>query len=81
MIFTHVRKLLFAVLLTLGLSGIPGCVWYDDPPAVWETPDGSVIVEPDVYYRVIVVSGVPHRVYYRWVPRYGWRYSYRVRVR
>jgi hypothetical protein len=77
------RKLLFAVLLALGLS-VTGCVWYDDYPpsyAYYQTPEGSVIIEPDVYYQVGVIDGVPHRFYYRWVPRYGWRYSYRVRVR
>lgn len=71
----------------LAVLALPGCVvyGYDDPEppsaAAIIVPSDAVAVAPGWYYREVIVSGVPHRYYYRWHPHYGWRYSYRMRGR
>ena len=77
------KKLLLAFLMAVGLACTSGCyaVVYDEPPVnAYAYPHDAVLVAPGVYYRTVVVEGIPHRFYYRYHPGYGWRYHNRVRV-
>jgi hypothetical protein len=76
-------KLLLPLALILGLmTTTTACVAeYDYPPPVVPVgacvagpvvvPDGFVMEEPCVYYRVVIYAGVPYRYYYGWGPS-GW---------
>ena len=79
------RKLLSVALLALGLDAL-GCeaTYYDEGPPVayaYVYPPEAVVVEPGVYYHVVVIDGAPHRFYYRWHPYYGWHYHGHMRGR
>ena len=77
------KKFLFGLLFAIGISLVPGCyaVIYDEPANAYVVPSDGVLIARGVYYRTVIVNGVPQRFYYSWSRRSGWTYTYRVRVR
>lgn len=76
------KCILIAALVALKVSFLTGCYATvtipDEPPAyavAYDYPSdvGAVVVEPGVFYRIIVVDGEPRRFYYRWDGS-GWAY-------
>jgi hypothetical protein len=76
-------RLLLPLALIVGLlTTTTACVAeYDDPDPAYPVavcagapvvvPDGFVLEQPCVYYRVYIYGGVPYRYYYGWGPG-GW---------